>query len=167
MNEDTKKQMVISQTDSEIADIIASQPTTFTVRDNKNFNPFELPEECKETDGKTIRYYWVSKDKRMIVKSAYKGWHICNRTNSPHIPDKYFGVHGGVERLGHLLAYMPIQMASDIKKVASDKSNEAVKFYTKDIKERDPRFYEAKLSGTESDTDESVKKTDFVQGRDF
>jgi len=164
MTDEIQKQVVISQTDSEIADIIASQSTEFTVRDKKDFNPWELPEECKEYADKKYRYRWLSKDKRMIIRGQYKGWKICNRTNSPYIPSRLYGIHGGVERNGHVLAYMPMPMAEGIQKVAGEKSSEAVKFYTKDIK-KDPRFYEAKLGGNESDTDENSKGV--VQGRDF
>ena len=160
----SKPQVVISNTDAELADIIESQPKEdITVLDRKTFNPFDIPEECKALSDKQYRYRWVSKDKRMIERSRYKGWKICNRTNSPYIPTHLFGLHGGVEKLGHLLAYLPLQVSNTIRKEAGDKSTEAVKFYTEDIK-KDPRFYEAKL-GNDEGSDEG--STGLQQGRDF
>jgi len=159
-----KPQTVISNTDAELADIIESQPKEdISVIERKTFNPFDIPEECKTLSDKQYRYRWVSKDKRMIERSRYKGWKICNRTNSSYIPTHFFGLHGGVEKLGHLLAYLPLQVSKDIRKEAGEKSTEAVKFYTEDIK-KDPRFYDAKL-GNDEGSDEG--STGLQQGRDF
>ena len=160
----SKSPVIISNTDAELADIIESQPAgDISVIDRKTFNPFDVPEECKALSDKQYRYRWVSKDKRMIERARYKGWKICNRTNSPYIPSRLFGLHGGVEKLGHLLAYLPIQISQDIRKEAGEKSTEAVKFYTEDIK-KDPRFYDAKL-GNDEGSDEG--STGLQQGRDF
>jgi hypothetical protein len=162
---DVKKspQIVMSNTDAELSDIIASQSAEFDIRDPKTYNPFDIPEECKVRSDKDYRYRWVSKDKRMIERAMYKGWKICNKMNSPYIPSRLFGLHGAVEKLGHLLAFIPLKKAEDMRKESGDKSREAVKLYTEDIK-KDPRFYDAKI-GEKDGTDE--QSLGLQQGRDF
>ena len=156
MNDD-KITRVMSQTDAEIADLVASQPAEITVVEQKQYNQWELPPECQEREGKEYKYRWLSKDKRMLEKRMYEGWAICNSVNSPYIKSLRFGNHGAIERHGHLLGCMPLRKAQELKKADEVKSTEAVKYYTEDIKKQDPRFYDAKLSPEDSKDDPDFK----------
>jgi len=156
MNED-KITRIVSQSDADIADLVASQPADISVVEQRQYNQWDLPDECKEKEGKDYKYRWLAKDRRMLDKARYKGWIICNSVNSAYIKSEKFGLHGAIERHGHLLGCMPIRKAQEIKKVAGEKSAESVKYYTEDIKKNDPRFYDAKLSSEETTSDPDFK----------
>lgn len=169
MIDDTvKKQAIISNSDAELADLITSQPTEeqMMVKSRKEITGWELPDGALALEGVTKKFRWLSKDKRMLIRNRAKGWLVCNRTNSPFLPSEGFGVHGGFQNMmhpDHILGYMGIERKKEIAKEQSDKSRDAVKHYTEDIK-KDPRFYEAKLGGDDG-SDDAPKG--MVQGRDF
>jgi len=148
---------IVSQTDADIADLVASQPADISVVEQRQYNQWDLPGECKEREGKDYKYRWLAKDRRMLDKARYKGWIICNSTNSSYIKSERWGLHGAIERHGHLFGCMPIRKAQEIKKANEVKSTEAVKYYTEDIKKNDPRFYDAKLSSEDTASDPDFK----------
>jgi len=169
MNDDKlNKQAVISNSDAELADLIASQPTEeqVSVRLKKEITGWELPKGAIELEGVSKKFRWLSKDKRQLIKSRNIGWLVCNRTNSPFLPKEGFGLHGGYQNPmypDHILGYMNIEVSRAINAENSQKSRDAVKHYTEDIK-KDPRFYEAKIGGDDG-SDENP--TGLVQGQDF
>jgi len=165
--EKLNRQSIISNSDADLADLIATQPTEeqISIKLRREINGWELPEEAKKLEGVTKKFRWLSRDKRYLIRNRAKGWLICNRTNSPFLPKEGFAVHGGYQNAmypDHILGYMNIEMAKAITKDQSDSSRDAVKHYTEDIK-KDPRFYDAKIGG--DDSDDNPKG--LTQGRDF
>lgn len=169
MSEETlKKQSIVSNSDAELADLIATQPTEaqISIRTAKEINGWELPAEAKELEGKRYKYRWLSRDVRYLIKNRAKGWLVCNRMNSPYLKPEGFALHGGFQNAmfpDHILGFMPLEKSQTITKEQQKKSRDAVKHYTEDIK-KDPRFYEAKIGG-EDGGDESP--SGLTQGRDF
>ena len=155
MNEETVNR-IVSQTDADIADIVAQQPADISVVTERTYNQWDLPEECVKREGKEYKYRWLSKDRRMLDRARYKGWIICNGVNSPYIKSEKFALHGAIERHGHLLGCMPVRKAQAIQEESGGKSADAVKYYTEDIK-KDPRFYDAKLSSEDTASDPDFK----------
>lgn len=167
-NDKMNNQSIVSNSDAELADLIASQPTEeqVSVRLKKEITGWELPEGAAKLEGVSKKFRWLSKDKRQLIKSRNKGWLVCNRTNSPFLPNEGFGVHGGYQNAmypDHILGYMNIEVSRAINADNSKKSRDAVKHYTEDIK-KDPRFYDAKIGGDDG-SDENPKG--LVQGQDF
>lgn len=163
-----KRQSVISNSDAELADLIATQPSEaeISLHTSKQINGWELPLPAQEFEGKRYKYRWLSRDKRLLIQSRSKGWLICKRENSPYLPKEGFGLHGGFANPmypDHILGFMPIAKSQAITQEQSKESRDAVKHYTEDIK-KDPRFYDAKIGGDDGGDE---NPSGLTQGRDF
>lgn len=137
-SESVRTVQMLSSTDTMVADLIKEQPTLqelerIKVYEHKVPNILELPEECKERKGREFRYRWLAKGKDLAAKLHSSGWVLCNRTNSPYILPHRFSSHGGVEKAGMLLAFMPERLARVREQRPAELSKAKVKHYTEDI----------------------------------
>lgn len=129
---------VLSSEDSNVADLVKEQPTleqinSMKVKEYKQPNLLELPEECAALQGKQYRFAWLSKGKDLQVALRTRGWILCNATNSPYIKKHRFGIHGGVEQGGMLLAFMREDQYVAMERIPAQISADRVKHFTKDI----------------------------------
>lgn len=143
---------VLSDKDASISSFIDGQPKEFASVDTvtRHHDLFELPDYAKKEE-KKYGFRWVSKDSRMLEKSRVRGWLICNNTNASFIPKNAYGLHGAVERYGHLLAFRPIELSEAYKKRVQQQSIDQIKVATKEDEkdQKDSPFYTAKLSKEE------------------
>lgn len=148
---------VLSDKNANIASFIDGQPTEFASVDvvTRHHDLFELPDYAKKEE-KKFGFRWVSSDTRMLEKSRTRGWLICNRTNASFIPNTAYGLHGAVERYGHLLAFRPIELSEAYKKRVQQQSIDQIKVATKEDEKdhKDSPFYTAKLSKKEEESEE-------------
>ena len=160
-SETVRPVQVLSSTDTMVADLVKESKTlpeieSMTAHQFKAPNPLELPDECVPLQRVKYRYKWLNKDKELASKLHTQGWSLCNRTNSSYIKPSRFSSHGGLEKSGMLLAFMPEAMARELELEPAKRSAAAIKKWTQDLpksgrKDAKIGFYEPDSSGEEYD----------------
>lgn len=152
---------VLSSTDTMVADLVKeakplAEIESMTAHQFKAPNPLELPDECQPLQRVKYRFKWLNKDKELASKLNTQGWSLCNRTNSPYIKKSRFSSHGGLEKSGMLLAFMPEALARELELEPGKRSAAAIKRWTQDMQKsgrKDSKigFYEPESAGDDDD----------------
>ena len=157
---------VMSGADSEVAGLAREQPTLESIealytKTLGRVDLLALPEECEVLHKDKYRFKWLAKDKNLSAKLRVGPWLLCTRVSAPFIKEHRFGIHGGVEQSGMLLAFTTEQLARVRERASQLKNKQVVEHYTENLAAKDG-FYKPKDSGNESDSEEA-----FIEGRDF
>lgn len=149
--------VLLSNTDAYIHDRMKAQPKTLEeIRVDNLGKPkdpskhrLSLPEELKDY-GKKFAFRWLDKNKQSLDYSCdVRGWKILSRNYFPNLPKHLFTVNGSIERGSVILAFIPVELAEEIRKEPGEKSNNIIQGMFEKHSD-DPRYYTPQ-SGTSED----------------
>lgn len=145
-----------SEIDSMLLDRLKSQPGSLEEIDveviekpKDGMHKLTLP---KELDSYTKKYAfcWIFKRKQSIDEACDQlHYKLTNRTYFPEIPDYVFSARGIIERGDNVLAFRPMHIEIEMRKVPGMESSQRIKA-RQTAHEGDPNFYIPKPEGDES-----------------
>jgi len=139
--------MVHSEVDSMVLDRLKSQPKTLEEidvevleRPKDGMHKLTLPVELEEYT-KKYAFCWIFKRKQSIDEACdQRHYKLTNRTYFPEVPDHVFSARGVIERGDNVLAFRPMHIEVEMRKVPGLESTQRIKARTS-AHEGDPNFY--------------------------
>ena len=136
-----------SEIDSMLLDRLKSQPKTLDEIDievvsqpREGVHKLTLPEEL-EPFTKKYAFCWIFKRKQSIDEACDQlHYKLTNRTYFPELPDHIFSARGIIERGDNVLAFRPMRIEIEMRKVPGIESNQRIKA-RQNAHEGDPSFY--------------------------
>ena len=139
--------VVHSELDAMVLDRLKSQPKSLdeidsevVVQPKEGIHKLTLPNEL-EPYKKKYAFCWIFKRKQSIDEACDQlHYKLTNRSYFPELPDHIFSARGVIERGDNILAFRPIHIDEEMRKVPGLESLERIKARTV-AHEGDPNFY--------------------------